>query len=161
NDERTTVWRYEIMGTTTLSKVLHIREREKIDAQKAYNQSMESFEEVATRLYQLLKKKEDAEVAYEISIQEPTPIEIIRQQMDYIEMLSRKIIKLEQDLQKARTEMENKHGKLKDAYVEVKKFEKIIQVRKNSVEEMERKRERETMDEISINQYLAKQKQVK
>ena len=146
------------MGTTTLTKVLHIREREKIDAQKAYNQSMESFEEVATRLYQLLKKKEDAEVAYEISIQEPTPIEIIRQQMDYIEMLSRKIIKLEQDLQKARTEMENKHGKLKDAHVEVKKFEKIIQIRKQSAKEMEKKLEKETMDEISINQYLAKQK---
>ena len=146
------------MGTTTLTKVLHIREMEKIDAQKAYNQSMESFEEVATRLYQLLKKKEDAEESYEESIQETTPIEIIRQQMDYIEMLSRKIVKLEQDVQNARMEMENKHGKLKDAHVEVKKFEKIIQIRKQSAKEMEKKLEKETMDEISINQYLAKQK---
>src|SRR5699024_7797239 len=141
-----------------------------------------------TRLYQLLKKKEDAEESYEESIQETTPIEIIRQQMDYIEMLSRKIVKLEQDVQNARMEMENKHGKLKDAHVEVKKFEKIIKIkkkkkkkkkkngkikddhvevkkfkkkiqnRKQSAKEMEKKLKKKTMDEISIKQYLAKQK---
>lgn len=143
------------MGTVALSKVLNVREKEKTDAQKAYNQAIESFEEVATHLYQLLKKKEKAEETYEESMHETTSIEIIRQQMDYIEVLSKKIMNLQREVQRAREEMDVKHGKLKHAHVEVKKFERIIEKRIQTKEEIMRKQEELTMDEISIQQYLS------
>lgn len=146
------------MGTVTLTKVLNIREQEKMDAQKAYNQSLKTFEEIATRLYMLLKKKEAAEETYEVSIQDSMQIEKIRQQMDYIEILSRKIVDLERDVQKAREEMNLKHSKLENAHVEVKKFEKIIENRQQTKAEMLRKQEEATMDEISIQQYLSQTK---
>lgn len=146
------------MGTVTLTKVLNIREQEKMDAQMAYNQSLKTFEEIATRLYMLLKKKEAAEETYEVSIQDSMQIEKIRQQMDYIEILSRKIVDLERDVQKAREEMNLKHSKLENAHVEVKKFEKIIENRQQTKAEMLRKQEEATMDEISIQQYLSQTK---
>ncbi|HBJ02099.1 MAG TPA: flagellar biosynthesis chaperone FliJ, partial [Lysinibacillus sp.] len=39
--------------------VLTIREQEKNETEMAYKESVRSFEEVATKLYDLLKKKED------------------------------------------------------------------------------------------------------
>lgn len=143
------------MGTVALSKVLNVREKEKVDAQKAYSQAMASFEEVATHLYQLLKKKEKAEETYEESMYETTSIEVIRQQMDYIDVLSKKIMNLQHKVQKAREEMDVKHGKLKHAHVEVKKFERIIENRIQTEEEITKKQDEITMDEISIQQYLS------
>jgi len=40
-------------------KVLTIREQEKNETEIAYKESVRSFEEIANRLYELLKKKED------------------------------------------------------------------------------------------------------
>jgi len=47
--------------TVVFSKILHVRENEKKDAQKIYYQAMDVFEKVASELYVLLKKKETAE----------------------------------------------------------------------------------------------------
>ncbi len=40
-------------------KVLTVREQEKQQTEIAYKESVQSFEEIATKLYELLKKKED------------------------------------------------------------------------------------------------------
>lgn len=142
-------------GTAALSKVLHIRENEKTRAQKAYQKSIDSFEEVATQLYELLRKKETAENLYETYLQQSTPIGKIREQSVYIDNLNKQIIALQQNVQHARNEMESKHEYLTDAYVEVKKFEKIIEHREEEAAELIKKSERDSMDEISIRQYLS------
>ncbi|MBU5466777.1 flagellar export protein FliJ [Virgibacillus sp. MSJ-26] len=146
------------MSTVALGKVLTVREREKVDAQKAYNLSIKSFEDVATRLYTLLKKKEEAEETYEASFHESTSIDMIKQQVEYIENLSYKIASLQEQVQKARSEMEQQHGKLTAAHVEVKKFEKVIETRRKTEEEVEKRREEAFLDEISIQQYLSQVK---
>lgn len=137
-----------------LSKILHVREREKHDAQKDYHQSIEYFEGVATQLYTLLKKKEKAEEAHEDYIQNTIPIEKIREQITYIEALNKQIVQLQQEVQAARTEMESRQVKLTDAHVEVKKFEKIITYRKKEQEKIIQRNEKISMDEISVQQYL-------
>lgn len=140
-----------------LTKILRIRENEKLDAQKAYQQSMAFFENVATQLYTLLKRKEVAESSYESYLQKTIPIDKIKEQITYIENLNGQIIILQADVHKARSEMESKQIKLTDAHIEVKKFEKIIEFREKSKQEAVRKYENAAMDEISIQQYLRKQ----
>ncbi|MBP1968100.1 flagellar FliJ protein [Virgibacillus natechei] len=140
--------------TATLSKLLHIRENEKKEAKQAYHQSMDFFEGIATRLYTLLKRKENAEDSYDDCLSATSSVEIIKEQVAFIELLNNQIMNLQQQVQIARADMESKQMKLSDAYVEVKKFEKIIDTRKKSEEEMEIKREKASMDEVSIQQYL-------
>ncbi|WP_430785929.1 flagellar export protein FliJ [Virgibacillus flavescens] len=137
-----------------LSKILNVREQEKHDAQKKYHRSIEYFEGVATQLYTLLKKKEDAEGAREEYIQHTIPIDKIREQLAYIEMLNKQILQLQQEVKVARSEMEEKQVILTDAHVEVKKFEKIITYRRKEQEEIIQKNEKIFMDEISVQQYL-------
>lgn len=139
-----------------LSKILLVREREEKEAQKAFFRSQEFFEEIATRLYTLLRKKETAEESYEAYIQMTTPLERIKEQAAYIEKLGHQILKLQADVQKARNEMENKQVKLTDAHVEVKKFEKVIEHRQKAYTDYVRRKENESMDDVSIQRYLNK-----
>ena len=143
--------------TISLTKVLHVRENEKKVAQKAFINSQEAFERVATKLYDLLKKKELAEKSYDEFIQEQTPLERIKEQITYIEHLNNAIIHLQREVQFARTQMEQKQQHLTAAHIEVKKFESIIEKRKQQETEKRAKLEKAFMDEISINQYLSNQ----
>lgn len=140
--------------TLVLSKILSVRESEKKDAERAYHSAMKQFEEIAKQLYHLLKKKEDAEVSYENYLHQTTSIDMIKEQITYIENLNNRIMKLQSEIQEARTHMESKQVRLTDAYIEVKKFEKMIEGRRQTQAESLKKEERAMMDEISIQQYL-------
>lgn len=143
--------------TIALSKILHIREKEKMDAEKSYQQSMAFFENIATRLYTLLKKKETAENSFDSHLQEFVPIEKIKEQVIYIEELNKQIINLQSEVNKARNEMDANQSKLTNAHIEVKKFEKMIAHREQVKKKVLQKYENEMMNEISIQQYLRKQ----
>ncbi|HLR74694.1 MAG TPA: flagellar export protein FliJ [Virgibacillus sp.] len=140
----------------TLEKILHVRENEKKNAQKAHHQSIKSFEDVATKLYNLLRKKEAAEDSYESSLQSTTTITEIKQQVLYIEQLNKHIVQLQDQVNQARSMMEKKQQALTHAHVEVKKFEKIIEHRHQERKDIEQKQENASMDEISIQQYLSR-----
>ncbi|GGB30296.1 hypothetical protein GCM10011409_04530 [Lentibacillus populi] len=143
-------------ATKRLSKILHIREQEKHDAQKAYHHSQELFEDVAVKLYTLLRTKEAAEESYEGYLKQSTPITTIKEQLTYIEMLNKKIISMQQSVEQARNEMKTNQRHLTNAHVEVKKFEKIIEIRRREQDEIVRKNEKQAMDEIAIQQYLGR-----
>src|SRR5699024_5899998 len=148
----------ELMAETiAVFKILRIREQEKMDAEKSYQQSMAFFENIATWMYTLLKRKETAESSFESGMQDIIPIEKIKEQVDYIEELNKQIIKLQTEVNKARNEMDAKQSKLTDAHIEVKKFEKLIARRKQVKKAVLQKYENEAMNEISIQQYLRKQ----
>ena len=144
-----------IAETASLLKVLTVRENEKKLAQKAFLKSQDTFEEVATKLYKLLKKKEIAEESYDNYIQTFTSIEKIKEQISYIEKLSAKINHLQGEVQLARNQMDKKQIVLNETYIEVKKFESIIESREKSAAEKTERMEKSFMDEISINQYLS------
>ncbi|MBD1224166.1 flagellar export protein FliJ [Virgibacillus halodenitrificans] len=141
-------------GTVSLSKVLQVRELEKNNAQKAYHQSMDVFEEMATRLYNILKKKEAAEATYETDLHNGASINKIKQQAIHIEYINKQINDLQSEVQQARNAMEQKQIKLTDAHMEMKKFEKVIQNRKLEEHERVQRSENIFMDELSIQQYL-------
>lgn len=137
-----------------LNKVLSIREIEKKDAQKAHHLATEKFETAATKLYGVLKKKETAEQQYKTYINGVSEIEKIKEQLAYIDNLKSEIIRLQHQVNHARTEMEQKQVKLTEAHVEVKKFEKVIEHRQKEREDEIRKQEQLFMDEISVRQYI-------
>src|SRR5699024_2064890 len=140
----------------TLAKVLEVREQEKKDAQLEHYQSIEIFEHIATRLYELLKKKESAESSYERFMHETTPIDQIRDQVQFIEILNKQIIALQKKVTEARTNKEQKQLKLTDAHVEVKKYEKVIELREEKELKVARKLDQAFMDEISTQQFLSR-----
>lgn len=140
--------------TKALTKILHIREKEEKDAQMAHHQSVAFFEKLATQLYQLLRKKEDAESFYEKSMKSQTSIHQLKDQLHYIELLNKKILEMQQSVNEARKQMENKQKKLTNAHVEVKKFEKIIARRIDDQKILEFKLEQDSLDEISSQQYF-------
>ena len=142
--------------TQTLSKILNIREKEKKDAQREHYESTVHFENLATKLHSLLIEKDSVEKLYEINFGKLTSIDKIREQMAYIEYLTQQIGLMQKQVTEARNAMEAKQGKLTDAHVEVKKYEKIIEFRKLEHLEAERKVEQTMMDEISTQQYVSR-----
>ncbi|MFA1820674.1 flagellar export protein FliJ [Virgibacillus oceani] len=141
--------------TKSFVKILHVREREEMNAQKAYQQSIDIFEQIATSFYHLLRKKEKAEMSYDELIQHATTLDKVKEQAAYIEKLNKQIVQLQSEVQQARNEMESNQSKLTDAHVEVKKFQNIIESRNNSEIEKEKKLERNLMDEVSLQQYIS------
>jgi flagellar FliJ protein len=143
--------------TASLIKILHVRENEKKIAERAFMNSQDAFEIVATKLYHLLKKKELAEASYDEFIQISTPIERIKEQIFYIEKLNEQILHLQKEVQTARSQMEEKQQDLSQAFTEVKKFESLIDKRQQEESKRRLKMENSMMDEISIHQYLSNQ----
>lgn len=139
-----------------LTKILNVRENEKKIAEKDYSKSVQAFETVATELYSLLKKKEDAEEAYEKCIQSNVAIDQLMQISNYIESINDEIIEVQQKVNQARNDMEIKQVELTDAHIEVKKFEKLIEFRVKEKRERQNKVEKAFMDEISLNQFMNK-----
>lgn len=137
-----------------LTKILDVRENEKKIAEKVYSQSLEKFESVAMDLYTLLKKKEDAEEAYDRCIQSNVEIDQLRQISNFIESIEKEILQMQHKVNRARNDMEVKQSKLTDAHIEVKKFEKLIEHRTKEKREYQLKIEKAFMDEISINQFM-------
>lgn len=138
-----------------LTKILDVRENEKKVAQKIYSQSQEQFELVATSLYTLLKKKEDAEEAYDKCIQANVAIDQLQQISYFIETIEEEILDLQFKVNRARNDMELKQSKLTDAHIEVKKFEKLIELRAKEKHELQSRVDKAFMDEISLNQYMS------
>lgn len=142
--------------TETLTKILNIREQEKKEAQIAHHKSIALFEEIAGKLYTLLTKKEKAEESYQQFLGEMTTIDKIREQIAYIEILNKQIVTLQTEVQEARKQMEVKQAKLTDAHVEVKKFQKIIEIREYEHLKLSQRAEQIMMDEISTQQYFSR-----
>ena len=140
-------------GTAVLEKILNVREKEKDDAQMEKNKAVESFEKVAQQLYKELKRKEEAESEFATAMKVSATITMIKEQSNYISLMNKNIYSLQLRVQQARQAMEEKQDALTEAYVEVKKIKRLIELRKEEVDELSRKQEMSLMDEISIRQF--------
>lgn len=140
--------------TKTLSKVLKVREETKSEVERIYHAKVHTFEQKATELYKVLKMKEDAEERYQKSMGEKATIDFIQQQSHHLLALDKQILHLQKLYEKARFEMEKEQENLRAAYIEVKKFESLIEKRVAEHEKVILRNERIMMDEISIQQYM-------
>ena len=104
-------------------KILDLREREKDVQMMAYEKAVQAFEEVATELYNLLKKKEELERKQARQIQRGLSVQEIRMQQNFLNSLQRDIDNLQQKVMIARQKMQFEHQKLVQKNIEVKKYE--------------------------------------
>ncbi|QGG50403.1 flagellar export protein FliJ [Lysinibacillus pakistanensis] len=106
-------------------KVLTIREQEKNETEIAYKDSVRSFEEIATKLYELLKKKEDLIDFQQERLAVGSSIEEIHHYARFIDSLEKTIVDVQQKVVQARSKMNWYEEKLLEKNLEVRKFEKM------------------------------------
>ncbi|MDG5788189.1 flagellar export protein FliJ [Evansella sp. AB-P1] len=138
----------------SLQKVLDMKEHEKTEAQIAYRDAMKSFEAIATKLYETLKKKEDLLASYEESLLHGLPIAKIQQIQETIQFLQKEIDHLQIRTKNARTLMNDKERLLTHSLVDVKKYEKLKDRNFQDFIVEQKTNENKFLDEISTQQYF-------
>ncbi|KAA0966513.1 flagellar export protein FliJ [Sporosarcina sp. ANT_H38] len=106
-------------------KVLTYREQEKTETEVEFKGSVEAFETVANKLYDLLKKKEDILVAQQIKMTIGFSVNEIHHYSRFIGSLEKRIAEMQQQVIQARSKMNWYENKLLEKTLEVRKFEKM------------------------------------
>lgn len=133
--------------------ILTYQEQKKNETEADYKGAVDQFEQVATRLYELLKKKEQLIADYENKLAAGFSIEQIKLTTQYLEKLERLIAEVQQQVIDHRARMNWYEEKLLEDTIEVKKYQKM---REKDVElflEEEQHKEALFLDEISTQQY--------
>ena len=143
--------------TYRFEKVLTIREQEKNETEIAYKESVRSFEEVATKLYELLKKKEDLIEFQQERLAVGSSIEEIHHYARFIDSLEKTIADVQQKVIQARSKMNWHEEKLLEKNLEVRKFEKMREKDYKSFQQEQDRIESIFLDEISSLTYFKKE----
>lgn len=138
-------------------KVLTIREQEKQQTEMAYKESVQAFEEVASKLYELLKKKEDLISFQTEKLKAGSTINEIHHFASFIDSLEKSITDVQQKVMQARTKMNWHEQKLVEKSLEVRKFEKMREKDIERFKEEQNKAEMLMMDELSSIMYSKKE----
>lgn len=137
-------------------KILTIKEKEKSDARAAYNEALKNFEQVAEKLYKLLKKKEELLDYQQVKLTSGLSVQEIRHNQLFMGNLEKLIEQCQKDVIEARYRMNLQQERLKEKNIEVKKYEKIKEKDFQKFLEVVKEAENKQMDEISIQQFLSK-----
>lgn len=138
----------------TLQKILEVKENDKLKAEKDFTEATKQFEEVATKLYEVLKKKEQFEVDYRSKVENGIHIFQIQQAQFTIEQLQKQIDKLQYYTQQARSNMNKKENIALEKSIELKKYEKVKQLKYEQYVLKVKRQENILMDEISVQQFM-------
>ncbi|OLO40895.1 flagellar export protein FliJ [Alkalihalophilus pseudofirmus] len=138
----------------TLQKVLDIKDREKKTSENEYNKATKQFEEMATRLYDLLKKKEDLESSCQQQMNQGIPIHQLQQHQTLLMRLNVDIDRQQQSTNLARNIMYQKQEDFVEASIELKKYEKMKEIRYEEYIEEQKRMDNMRMDEISLQLYV-------
>ncbi len=135
-------------------KILAVKEREKDEAVSIYQDSVQKFEEVAEKLYELLKRKEDLEVYQSERLHGGLSIQEIRHHQQFISNIEKMIDHYQKMVINARNRMLLFQEKLLEKNIEVKKYEKIREKDYLKFTEDIKVFEGKQMDDISIQMYM-------
>jgi len=133
--------------------VLTIREQEKNETEMAYKESVRSFEEVAMKLYDLLKKKEDLIAFQQDRLTVGSSIDEIHHYARFIDSLEKTIADVQQKVIQARAKMNWHEDKLLEKNLEVRKFEKMREKDFKLFQQEQDRIESLFLDEISLLTY--------
>lgn len=138
-------------------KILTIREKEKKDAFSKYSEAVKSFEEVAEKLYKLLKKKEELQEFQLVKLSEGLSVLELRHHQTFMDNLEKMITHYQHEVIAARERMNTLQSILIDKNIEVKKYEKIREKDFAKYQEMVKMIEKNQMDDVSIQTFLSKE----
>ena len=138
-------------------KILTVCEQEKTETELAYKESVRSFEEIATKLYELLKKKEDLIAFQQERLKIGSSIDEISHYSRFITSMERMIEEVQQKVVQARTKMNWHEQKLLEKNLEVRKYEKVREKDFEAYKEEQNRLETILLDEISSITYNKKE----
>src|SRR5699024_11778782 len=102
-------------------------------------EAVNRFEEIASRLYEELKRKENAESELDVVMKAKATITMIKEQSRYISLMKEKINTLQNNVQKARIEMEQKQNALTRSELEETQIERLIAMNEQEHKELTHK----------------------
>lgn len=146
-----------VQYTYRFEKVLTLREQEKQQTEIAYKESVRSFEEVASKLYDLLKKKEDLITYQNDRLTVGATIDEIHHFTTFIDSLEHTIADTQEKVIQARAKMNWHEQKLVEKNLEVRKFEKMREKDFETYREQLDKTEMLYLDELSTLMYNKKE----
>ncbi|MGE7760662.1 flagellar export protein FliJ [Peribacillus sp. NPDC097895] len=137
-------------------KILTIKEKEKSDALAKYNAAVKRFEEVAEKLYKLLKKKEELLEFQQEKLRNGLSVQEIRHHQLFMDNLEKLLSHCQQEVIEARYKMNVQRDVVMERNIEVKKYEKMKENDFLKFLDVIKEAENKQMDEISIRQFLSK-----
>lgn len=137
---------------------MSIKENEKERILNEYNEAVERFETVGQRLYDALKHKEQQIEAYNRKMMNGMSITELKQVQAFLERTERLIEGLQKEVISARQYMQTKQFLLQEKNIEMKKYEKMKANDFHLYQEIQKSTEAKQMDEISLQQYMLKEK---
>lgn len=146
-----------VQYTYRFERVLTLREQEKQQAEIAYKESVRKFEEVATRLYELLKQKENLIEFQNEQLKTGSTINEIHHFATFLESLEKTIADVQQKVIQARAKMNWHEQKLVEKNMEVRKLEKMKERDFENFKFEQDRSEMKFLDEISSLLYNKKE----
>ncbi|HEY9569480.1 MAG TPA: flagellar export protein FliJ [Metalysinibacillus sp.] len=138
-------------------QILTIREQEKNETEMAYKDATKAFEDVATKLYDLLKKKEDLIDYQQERLKIGASIDEVHHYARFIDSLEKTIADAQQKVIQARAKMQWYEEKLLEKNLEVRKFEKMREKDHERFKEEQSRIEMNFLDEVSLQTYNKKE----
>ena len=138
-------------------KILIVKDQEKTESELAFKESVHVFEEIATKLYGLLKKKEDLIVYQQERLKVGSSIDEINHYSKFIDSMEKTIEDAQQKVAQARAKMNWHEQKLLEKNLEVRKYEKMREKDFEAYKEERNRLETILLDEISSIMYNKKE----
>jgi len=143
--------------TFRFDQLLSIRGQEKSELEITYKESVRSFEEAATTLYELLKKKESTIAEQEQQMQTGFSIVEIHRYASFITGLEKSIDLYQQKVAAARTKMKWNEERLLEKSIEVKKYEKMKEKDQKLFQDEQIRLEAIRLDEMNSVRFQSKE----
>ena len=143
--------------TYRFEKILVIKEQEKTETELAFKESIKVFEEIATKLYDLLKKKEDLITYQQERLMVGSSIDEINHYSRFIDSMEKTIEDVQQKVVQARAKMNWHEQKLLEKNLEVRKYEKMRENDFEQFKEDQLRIEATLLDELSTIAYYKRE----
>ncbi|MFC7372173.1 flagellar export protein FliJ [Fictibacillus iocasae] len=136
-----------------LEKVLMLKEKEKESFEEEYRQSVQAFEQAASELYSLLKRKEEIEEHADSQFHAKLYVNELQSTQRFLLSVEKKILLLQKKVQTAREQMAFAQEKLMYKAVEVKKYETLKSKQCSEFTALQLVNENKQNDEFSVLRY--------
>lgn len=137
--------------------VLVVRDQEKNEMELAFKTSVKHFEDVATKLYDMLKKKEDVLAVQQERMTIGFSVNDIHHFSRFITGLEKSIADMQQKVVQARSKMNWHEEKLVEKTLEVRKYEKMKEKDLTAFKTEQDRIEMNQLDELSSLKYRSKE----
>lgn len=143
--------------TYRFEKILVVKDQEKTESELAFKESVQVFEEIATKLYDLLKKKEDLISYQQERLKVGSSIDEINHYSKFIDSMEKTIEDVQQKVVQARAKMNWHEQKLLEKNLEVRKYEKMRENDFEHFKEEQLRVEAILLDELSTIAYYKRE----